>query len=67
MIIDDKETAVKSYFNKFINFARAIYESQYGDGIGIDGEATVSAEIDEARKIHISITMKDLKDGETNE
>lgn len=59
-MIDDKEKAVKAYFNKFINFARAIYESQYGDGIGTDGEATVSAEIDEARKIHISITMEDL-------
>ncbi len=60
MTIDDKETTVKAYFNKFINFARAIYESQYGEGNGTDGEATVSAEIDEARKIHISITMEDL-------
>ena len=60
MTIDNKEAAVKELFNKFINFARAIYESQYGESIGTDGEATVSAEIDEARKIHISITMEDL-------
>lgn len=60
MMIDDKEPVVKDLFNNFINFARAIYESQYGEGIGTDGEATVSAEIDEARKIHISITMEDL-------
>lgn len=59
MTIDDKETAVKDLFNKFVNFARAIYESQYGEETG--GEATVSAELpDSARKIHISITMEDL-------
>lgn len=44
----------------FLNIGRAIYESQYGDGIGTDGKATLSAEIDNARKIHISITMEDL-------
>lgn len=60
MTNDDKATAVKDLFVKFIDFARVIYESQYGEGIGTDGEATVSAEIDGTRKIHISITMEDL-------
>ena len=61
MMLDDKELVVKDLFNNFINFARAIYESQYGESIGTDGEATVSAELpDSARKIHISITMEDL-------
>ncbi len=50
----------KEMLNTFLNIGRAIYESQYGDGIGTDGEATISAEIDSARKIHISITMEDL-------
>ena len=44
----------------FLNIARAIYKSQCGDGIGTDGKVTVSAEIDNARKIHISISMEDL-------
>lgn len=55
-------TNANEMLNTFINIGRAIYESQYGDGIGTDGEATLSAEIDSARKIHISITMEDLDD-----
>lgn len=54
-------TNANEMLNAFINIGRAIYESQYGDGIGTDGEATLSAEIDSARKIHISITMEDLE------
>lgn len=52
----------RELLNQFINMARAIYESQYGDGIGTDGEATLSAQLDSARKIHISITMEDLSE-----
>ena len=52
----------RDFLNQFINMARAIYESQYGEGIGTDGEATLSAQLDYARKIHISITMEDISE-----
>lgn len=42
----------------FVNIARAIYEVEYGKEI--DGEATLSAQIDSARKINITITMENL-------
>ena len=52
----------RDFLNQFINMTRAIYESQYGDGIGTGGEATLSAQLDSERKILISITMEDICD-----
>lgn len=63
-----KFNTVDEFLNQFINMARAIYESQYGNGIGTDGKATLSAQLDSARKIHISITMEDLtEEGDQND
>lgn len=47
-------------FKTFINIARAIYEIGYDEEI--DGEATVSAQIDSTRKINITITMENLSE-----
>ncbi len=44
----------------FINAARAIYESHYGDEIGED--ATISADMTGGKKIIVTITIDEQED-----
>lgn len=48
------------FVKDFINAARAIYESHYGDEIGED--ATISAEMTGGKKIEITIMIKKQED-----